>query len=258
MAEILLDGDRIHYIKSDKIDVTRPTILLLHGACQSIATWKFQLAFLKNHPGFNLIAPDLPGHGQSDGKGCRSVAEYKEFIKRFIDALGLEDIIPVGHSMAGGVAMLLALDHPEILSACVLVGTGVRIPIAAQTLEAVKNNYQSFCDSSPTRMFTGNSPQEIKQEYKADLLATSPEVSFKDLVACDEFDITDRIDSINVHTLIISGDLDILTPLKYGVHLHERIKGSSLYVMKGAGHFVMQERPEEFNRVLLEYLTPHK
>jgi pimeloyl-ACP methyl ester carboxylesterase len=254
MAEILIDGEKIHYKKSDEIEPSRPTVLLIHGAAQRIATWNYQLDLLGNHPDFNIIAPDLPGHGRSEGKGRRSVAEYKEFLVRFIQTLGLNDIIPVGHSMAGGIAMLLTIDHSGLISACVLVDTGAKMPVAEESLKTVKNNYQSFCDISPTRMYADVASDELKWEYKAGLLDTSPEVSYWDLIACNEFDIADRVGSIDVPTLIISGELDILTPVKYGEHLHEKIKGSSFHVIRGAGHFVMQEKPDEFNRLLLDFL----
>jgi len=254
MAEILIDGEKIHYVKSDKIDPSRPTVLFIHGAAQRTDTWKYQLELLKNYPDFNIIAPDLPGHGQSEGKGRRSVAEYTDFIVRFIQTLGLNDIVPVGHSMAGGIAMLLAVDHPGLISACVLVDAGAKMPVAEESLKTVKSNYQSFCDISPTRMYAEGASDELKREYKAGLLDTSPEASYWDLIACNEFDIDSRVDSIVVPTLIISGELDILTPVKYGEHLHEKIKGSSFYVIRGAGHFVMQEVPDEFNRLLLDFL----
>ncbi len=258
MSEILIDGNRIHYIKSDKIESSRPTVLLIHGAGQSIATWKFQLDLLKNHPDFNLIAPDLPGHGQSEGEGFRSISEYKEFIKKFIDTLGLDDLIPVGHSMGGGAAMLLSLDRPEKLRACVLVCTGARLRVAGETLRAVKNNYRLFCDVAPSRAFAEGSPDELKKEFREGLLNTSSEVSYWDLLACDEFDITDRIRETKVPACIISGEEDILTPVKYGEYLHSTIKGSVFHIIRKAGHFVMQEAPAEFNRILLDYLLKHK
>jgi len=74
------------------------------------------------------------------------------------------------------------------------------------------------------------------------------------LLACEDFDITEGISSIEVPTLIISADEDILTPVKYGEYLHGKIKGSRFYVIRGAGHFMMQEKPEEFNRILMDFL----
>jgi pimeloyl-ACP methyl ester carboxylesterase len=252
MSEITIQGNKLHYIEGDKFDKSLPTVLMIHGAGQSVSTWKFQLHLFRNHPNFNLIALDLPGHGGSGGEGFRSVNEYKDFLVEFIDSL--KNIILIGHSMGGGVAMLLALEHPEIIKACVLVATGAKLSVAEQTLEAVKNNYEAFCEVSPDRMFAENSPQELKQEFKKGLLDISPEVCYWDLAACNEFNIMDDVEKISVPTLIISADKDLLTPVKYGEYLHQQIYGSQFYIIKDSGHFIMQEKSQGFNRILKAFL----
>ncbi|MEQ9619957.1 MAG: alpha/beta hydrolase [Deltaproteobacteria bacterium] len=258
MSEILLNGNRIHYISDSEIDRSRATVLMIHGAGQRSATWRFQIDLLGKTPGFNFIAPDLPGHGKSGGEGHRSVDGYKEFIEEFAGTLGLDDLILVGHSMGGGAAMLFALEHAEKVRACVLVDTGARLRVAEETLKAVKNNYRLFCDISPTRAFAENSSEELKKEFREGLLNTSQDVCYWDLVACDEFDITARVGEIGVPALIVSGSEDILTPVKYGEYLNKNIKGSSFKVIEKAGHFVMQESPEEFNRVLISFISALK
>ena len=255
MSEITIKGTRIHYIEGDKFDKSRPTVLFIHAATQSVSTWRFQLGLFRNHPSFNLIALDLPGRGGSGGEGFRSVKEYKDLLNEFIDSLQLENIILIGHSMGGGVAMLLALEHPEILPACGLAATGAKLSVAEQTLETVRNNYAVFCEVSPDRMFAEDSAQELKQEFKKGLLDTGAEVCYWDLIACNEFNIMDDVEKIIVPTLIISGDKDILTPSKYGEYLHQKIYGSQLYIVKGSGHFIMQEKAEEFNSVIIAFLN---
>jgi len=255
MSEITIEGNQVHYIEGDKFDKSRPTLLFIHGAGQSVATWRFQLDLFRNHPDFNFIALDLPGRGGSGGTGFRTVGEYKEFVLEFIEHLNLENIILIGHSMGGGVAMLIALERPEILQACILVATGAKLSVAEQTIEAVKNYYEAFCEIAPDRMFAENSADELKQEFRKGLFDTGPEVCYWDLIACNEFNIMDEVEKINVPTLIISGDKDILTPLKYGEYLHQKIYGSQFYKVKGSGHFIMQEKLEEFNGILVEFLN---
>ena len=76
-----------------------------------------------------------------------------------------------------------------------------------------------------------------------------------DLSACNDFDIMDRVHEISLPTCIIAGEDDQLTPLKYSQFLHKTIAGSQFHVIPGAGHLAMLEKPEEFNRYLLEFLN---
>jgi pimeloyl-ACP methyl ester carboxylesterase len=254
MPVVTIGGNRINYIEGSMTDPARPTVLMIHGAGQRVATWKYQLELLKDDPRYNVIAPDLPGHGASEGKGYRDIDSYEGFIDEFTAALGLNDLVPVGHSMGGAVAMVYALDHPEKIRALVLAGTGARMRVSAETLNTVKNDYKAFCDAAPARMFAPGSPAELKEKFRKDLLETSPEVCYWDLVACDEFDVMDRVREMTRPASVISADLDILTPPKYGEYLNSTIRGSSYHVINASGHFMMLEKPLEFNEILTGFL----
>ncbi len=239
----------------ENFDKSRPTLLFIHGAGQSLATWRFQENIFTNHPDFNFIFLDLPGHGISGVDGLRSVQEYKNFVLEFIQTLELSEVILIGHSMGGGIAMLVAIENPQILQACALVATGAKLSVAEQTLETVKKNYETFCEIAPQRMFAEESLDELKQEFKNGLLDTGKQVCYQDLIACNEFNIMSEVDKINVPTLIVSAGKDILTPLKYGEHLHQKIYGSKFHQIKGSGHFIMQEKAQEFNTILINFLN---
>ena len=104
-------------------------------------------------------------------------------------------------------------------------------------------------------MIAESSPGEIKREFREGLLRTSPEVCYWDLVACDEFDIMDRLHEIEVPAFIVSAELDLLAPPKYGEYLNSSISGSIYHLINGAGHFMMLEKPLEFNEILSGFLT---
>ena len=151
--------------------------------------------------------------------------------------------------------MLYALDDPESVRALGLVGTGARLRVSPETLKTVKNNYGSFCETAPGRMIAESSPDEVRKEFREGLLRTSPEVCYWDLVACDEFDIMDRVHEIEVPAFIVSAELDLLAPPKYGEYLNSSISGSIYHLINGAGHFMMLEKPLEFNEILSRFLT---
>jgi pimeloyl-ACP methyl ester carboxylesterase len=249
-----MPNSKIHYLRGANLNKDHPTILMIHGAGQTSKTWENQFEILRDQAKFNTIILDLPGHGKSIGPACRSINEYKNFLKNFCDELDLKNLILVGHSMGGGIAQVYAIDHRQSISSLILVATGSRLRVAIETLNLVKTAYETFCKIAPSRAFASSSPNELKEDFRNELLNTKPEVVYQDFIACDEFNIMDELERIGVRTLIISGDQDILTPVKYGEYLHEKIKNSSLYIIKDAGHFMMKEKPHEFNRVLMNFL----
>jgi len=255
MPQILIKGINIHIIKGDKIDKSRPTLLFVHGAGQRSYGWRFQEGPFKNHSDFNYIALDLPGRAGSEGDVYKTVTDYKDFLLDFIEELKLENIIMIGHSMGGAIAMLIAIENPELLKAIVLIATSPKLAVAQQTLDKVRENYDEFCEISPTRAFAEESPKELKDEYREGLIDTGSDVCYADLIACNEFDITDEVNKIKVPTLIISADKDIMTPWKNGEYLHQQIYGSEFQLIKDSGHFVMQEKAQETNSILSQFLN---
>jgi pimeloyl-ACP methyl ester carboxylesterase len=227
---------------------------MIHGAGQTGNTWENQFEILRDQTKFNTIILDLPGHGKSSGPGCSRIDDYKNFLKYFSDELDLTDLILVGHSMGGGIAQLYTIDYPQSVNSLILVATGARLRVAKETLNLVKSDYHRFCEIAPSRAFADSSRDELKEEFRLGLLSVPPEVVYQDFIACDEFDITGEVEDIPAPTLIMSGDQDILTPVKYGEYLAEKIKNSTLHVIRDAGHFMMKEKPHEFNRVLMKFV----
>ncbi len=254
MSSILTPGSGIHYLRSGGVKRDHPTILMIHGAGQTGKTWDHQFHILRDHAKFNTIIIDLPGHGKSIGPACSSISEYKDFLENFCGQLNLTNLILVGHSMGGGIAQAYVVDHPKELHSLILVATGARLRVARETLELIKKDYETFCEIAPSRAFASSSADQLKEEFKNQLLSTGAEVVYQDLIACDEFDIMDKVEEIGVQTLIISGDQDILTPVKYGEYLAEKIRNSTLEVIRDAGHFMMKEKSNEFNRVFMSFL----
>jgi pimeloyl-ACP methyl ester carboxylesterase len=254
MLSILTPNSKTHYLRSDNFNKHHPTMLMIHGAGQTGNTWENQFEILRDQTKFNTIILDLPGHGKSSGPGCSRIDDYKNFLKYFSDELDLTDLILVGHSMGGGIAQLYTIAYPQSVNSLILVATGARLRVAKETLNLVKSDYHRFCEIAPSRAFADSSRDELKEEFRLGLLSVPPEVVYQDFIACDEFDITGEVEDIPAPTLIISGDQDILTPVKYGEYLAEKIKNSTLQVIRDAGHFMMKEKPHEFNRVLMKFV----
>lgn len=122
---VAVDGLNIHYLE----DGSGVPAILLHGTSlgSSADVFRRNLRAL-GASGVRAIAVDLPGFGKSDPSADLSAAYRKNFILRFMDALGLQRAALVGHSSSGGPVVSLALAHPERVSHVVVLGTGSLLP----------------------------------------------------------------------------------------------------------------------------------
>jgi pimeloyl-ACP methyl ester carboxylesterase len=151
--------------------------------------------------------------------------------------------------MGGAIAIELALQKQE-LRALILVGTGARLRVHPELLRLIKENYEAAAKLlSSWSVFAPADPMVLDRLVQ-DLRRVKAEVTLGDLMACDKFDRMDRVAEIACRTLVVCGEDDRMTPQKYSRYLHDKIKGSELAIIPGAGHSVMLEKPREFNRAL--------
>ena len=223
-------------------------IVFIHGAGGNQKVWVNQVEYFKNS-----LAINLPGHDGGEGK--RSIDEYVEYVKHFLDERGLKEVVLVGHSMGGAIAQMFALKYPDYLKAVVLVCTGAKLRVLPKIFELIMQNYSKAVELIVDMALSKNTSQTIKKQVIEELLKAKPEVVYGDFEACDKFDIMDQVANIKVRTLIICGSEDMLTPVKYSKYLNEKIANSILKIIDGSGHMVMLEKPKEFNSILEEFLN---
>jgi pimeloyl-ACP methyl ester carboxylesterase len=226
-------------------------LLFIHGAGGNHRIWENQTRYFSN-----AIAVDLPGHDSGDGK--RTVDEYVDYVKKFCDEKSLKNIVMVGHSMGGAITLKFALTYPEYLKAIVLVDTGAKLRVAPIIFEEIKRNYGNVMELMKKYAFSEKTPIEIKNKTVEIMKRVKPEVFYGDFEACDKFDVMESLNKINLPTLIICGKDDLLTPVKYSEYLRANIPNSTLKVLDDAGHMVMLEKPEEFNKILEDFVNSLK
>jgi pimeloyl-ACP methyl ester carboxylesterase len=226
-------------------------LLFIHGAGGNHRIWENQTRYFSN-----AIAIDLPGHYSGDGR--RTVDEYVDCVKKFCDEKSLKNIVMIGHSMGGAITLKFALTYPEYLKAIVLVDTGAKLRVAPMIFEEIKRNYDNVMELMKKYAFSEKTPVEIKNKTVEIMKRVKPEVFYEDFEACDKFDVMRSLNKINLPTLIICGRDDLLTPVKYSEYLRANIPNSTLRVLDDAGHMVMLEKPEEFNKILEDFISSLK
>ena len=230
-----------------------PPLILIHGAGGSRLDWPPELRRLDGELVYGL---DLPGHGRSQGEGEQAVDRYVKRVCNWMEAANLERAVLVGHSMGGAIALKMALDVPARVEGLVLVGTGGRLRVNQMILELTSNRetFSKAVDQVIAWAYSPSAWPRLVELARARMVETRPKVLHGDLLACNRFDVLDRLGEIKAPTQVICGVDDMLTPLKYSRFLAETIPASSLVAIDGAGHMVMLEQPGEVARAVKEFM----
>jgi pimeloyl-ACP methyl ester carboxylesterase len=253
MPIVRIDGKQISYWTARKGLVEgKETVLFIHGAGGGQYTWSYQKGFFERE--FNPVIVELPGHGASGGEGEEEVGKYAEHVYAFLKALGLQKVFVVGHSMGGAIAQTLALTHAEVMKGIVLVGTGTRLKVLPMILNGIRDHFEETVRKINQFAFSRKVQADLIEKSVSFMSQCRPEVLYGDFLACDRFDLMNEVEKIVLPTLILCGDDDQLTPVKYSQFLHSRIADSKLEVSSNAGHMVMMEAPQAFNESVREFI----
>ncbi len=253
MPTISVGGREIHYWTGRKgLIEGRESVLFIHGAGGGQYTWSYQKGFFEKE--FNPIIIELPGHGASGGEGEQDIGKYAEHVYRFIKGLHLSNVFLVGHSMGGAIVQTMALNYPEVIKGIVLVGTGARLRVLPMILKEIRENFEEAVRKINELAYSRKVAPDLLEAGRVGMLQCRPDVVYGDFFACDHFDVMNELGKIDRPCLILCGDEDELTPVKYSQFLRDRIKGSRLEILPGAGHMVMMESPSAFNEKIREFI----
>jgi len=232
-------------------DPNNKTIIFVHGAGGSAATWFLQIKGLSKY--YHIIAIELNGHGKSQDRSENDVTQ-----SYLID---IGDIVskykkPIlgGHSMGGALTQLFSLQHPELLGGIILVGTGARLRVNPLVFEMLDSNFDGYIEALGTFMFHEGVSKEMIAVSRQEARKCPPHIIRRDFELCNQFDIMKAVSNITMPAIIIVGEDDVMTPVKYANYLHTSIKNSTIHIVKSAGHMVMLEQALEVNSIIISWL----
>lgn len=237
-------------------------IIFIHGAGDSSAVWSRQTHDLfARH---RVLAIDLPGHGARLAEsGHDRHEENAEEVRRLMDRAGVAKAVVVGHSMGGGVALMLALNHPDRVSALVLVATGARLKMRPDFLDSAAKTAAEFGHRKPAHTHIIPAAQMVHPDIPASVVAAleamigdaSAQATYADFQANNSFDVMARLPEIKVPALVVGGDADRMAPEKFCRFLADNIAGAKLEMLSACGHYPQVEQEQAFNRVLETFLS---
>ena len=215
---------------------------------------------------YRVITPDLRGHGRSGvGEGAATMGKHAEDLRRLIDAEEIKTAVFVGVSIGGYILFEFWRRHHQRIAALVLSNTKAE----ADTEIAQANRLQSIQNSrlhgtapfleEQIPNYLGSSTRRNRPDIVQEVRRMMNTLTVDGLAAVQQ-GMIERPDSVSTlptiaaKTLIITGEEDILTPAPNARLMRERIPGASLAVIPHAGHYAALENPEEFARVLRQFL----
>jgi len=247
-------GQNIHYYEAGH----GPAVILLHGLAVDGTLWAANFAPLAAK--YHVYAPDQIGFGHSDKPLMDyRVATFVDFLDGFMQSQMIAKASLVGNSLGGWIAIEFALQHPEKVDKLVLVDAAglpfdqpslgdlntSSLAATRTLLQTIYYNKQFVTDELVRQVFIGhlgNNDGYTTQRTMAGFAAPG------------QFEDAKKLAAIHAPTLVIWGKNDELIPAAKGEQLHQWITGSKYVVFDQCGHVPLQEKPDEFNLLVAEFL----
>ncbi|HTN44997.1 MAG TPA: alpha/beta hydrolase [Flavipsychrobacter sp.] len=257
------------------------TLLFIHGLAGYSQVWEKNVETLKSQ--YRCIAVDLPGNGMSSFADYDySISFFATCLKEFVEALKLKNLVVVGHSLGGQIAIYLTGTYPALAEGLVLVA-----PAGFETFnELDKNIYQSsfhffnFFSSDENNLAKSittsfyhysdqadgliSNLQRLLKRYPARVYRAMIEKCIKGMLSEPVFH---WLPLIQQRTLVIFGERDIFIPNRL-LHPYNtrqvaetgvaQLKKGTLEMLPRSGHFVQWEKYKEVNRIIQEFMNEPK
>jgi len=264
-------GEHLAYLD---VGEGRP-VIVIHGFGGSMWQWEHQQVPLSS--AFRLLTPDLIGSGLS----AKPDIEYRpdemlDYFVAFMDALNIQRAALVGNSMGAGLAIGMALEHPDRVSKLVLIDgfpAHVRERLTSPSIQrALDTPAPSWLASLGNWLFGGLMIESVLKEMVHDPALLTPAVversnrnrqrpgvmrplmTARGTLPLWETGYAKRIGQIRHPTLIVWGEEDRVFPIAVGEELHRTITGSSLVRIPNAGHIPQWEQPDLVNPAMIDFL----
>lgn len=241
-----------------------PDVVLIAGLSDPVEAWEPQLASLSDR--YRVTAFDNRGAGRSPmiPEGF-TVAEMADDTAGLMRALGIDQAHVAGFSGGSATAQELALGHPELVTSIVLQSTWGRWDAHARAamaawrwLPAAAPDERSALEAFLLWIYTPRAHEEgmvdaVIEEALAFSHPQPTEAFLRQLDTWSEHDALDRLHEIDVPTLVLAGELDLITRPELGRQVADRIPGAQFLVLAGEAHQPFQERPDDWNAIVHEF-----
>lgn len=240
------------YTGGRPFDPAQPVAVFIHGAQNDHSVWGLQSRYFAHH-GWSVLAPDLPGHGRSDGPPLASIEDMAEWMAHLLDAVGAARAALIGHSMGSLIALETAARHPQRVSKLALIGSAVPMPVSEALLDATRNDEPhaiamiNVWSYGPRAQIGGNiAPGLWMTGVNRRLMQRQvPGVMHSDFAACNGYvGGMESAARVACPALLLVGSRDRMTPPRAAQALTDMLPDARTVTLEGAGHALMAEQPD--------------
>jgi pimeloyl-ACP methyl ester carboxylesterase len=255
------------YTGGKPFDAALPTVVFIHGAQNDHSVWILQTRYFAHH-GFGVLAVDLPGHGRSAGEALTSVQAQARWLLALLDAAGVSNAMLIGHSMGSLIALETAYQAAPRITGLALLGAAYPMRVSDALLDAAKNDEPRAIDmvniwshssiaQKPSCPGPGFYAMGGSQRLQQRITQINPaHVFYADFSACNNYANGETAaQSVRCPTLFLVGQHDMMTPPKATKLLTGAIKHCTVTMIKGSGHALMSEQPDQVLDTLFAFAS---
>ena len=245
--------DDFTYLDEGPKDASHPPIVLLHGMLGDLSNWTHTIEDLV-HQGYRVITPVMPVYDLPLRK--TSVPGLASYMHDFIQHLGLDQAILVGNSLGGHIALLYALDHPEYVAAMVLSGSSGIYEAHLGTSTMRRYDREFIRERTELTFYDPVHATDELIDEMLELVSDRPRALrlIKIARSADKEIVTDQLGKLDMPTLLVWGNNDVITPPDVGEEFRDRMPNAELHFIDKCGHAPMIEHPQTFNEIMLGWL----
>jgi sigma-B regulation protein RsbQ len=246
-------------------------LMFAHGFGCDQNMWRFVVPAFEAD--YKIVLFDYVGSGKSD-LGAYNAARYGALdgyardVLEICDALGLEDVIFVGHSVSSMVGVLAAIERPELFKSLIQIvpspcyinhppdytGGFDRADIAG-LLDMMDKNYMGWANFLAPVIMKNDERPELSKELEESFCSTDPQIARRFAEATFYADNRADLPHLKTPTLIIQVTDDAVAPVSVGEFLHRNLPQSTLHLMEASGHCPHMSHPQETIAIIKDYLS---
>jgi pimeloyl-ACP methyl ester carboxylesterase len=230
-----------------------PPVVLLHGMLGNLSNWSECIGSLAdNH--YRVLVPVLPVYDMP--VKITSVQGLADYVSAFLSALDIRTATIVGNSLGGQVALLVALNQPQSVTALVLSGSSGLYEVEMGTSTPRRQDREYIRERAALTFYDPAHASDDLVEEMFELINDRSRVArlIKMARSTKSETVASRLDAIEAPTLLIWGRNDLITPPEVAREFLERIPNSELHFVDECGHAPMMEHPDAFNAIMLQFL----